>query len=145
MNNEKMVLSQLTSRIYRCTQAYANEVLEKYQLGSGTYPFLLTLYCKEGINQNQLSKELGVDKAMSARAIKHLIEIGYLKKEENLVDLRAFKLYLTDQAKAIVPAVKEEMQKWNEMITQNLTPQEQELVIDLLTTVLKDAKICKNK
>jgi DNA-binding MarR family transcriptional regulator len=140
MNDERTPLTKLINGLYRCTQAYCNEALEKYRLGSGTYPFLLTLFVEEGINQNQISKELSVDKAMSARAIKKLIELGYVRKEENTYDLRAYKLYLTDAAKAIIPSVKEELHTWNEMITRDLSKQEEEKITHLLSKILKNAK-----
>ena len=145
MDDGRAPLTKLTNSLYRCTQAYCNEVLEKYSLGSGTYPFLLTLFIKEGINQNQISKELNVDKAMSARAIKKLIALGYLKKEEDQKDSRAYKLYLTETAKTILPSVKEELRIWNEMITKDLSEQELEKTIDLLSKVLKNAISYKNK
>ncbi len=145
MQVERISLVKLTSCIYRSTQAYTNEVLSKYNLGSGTYPYLLTLYRGEGINQNQISKELDVDKAMSARAIKKLIGLEYIRKETDQKDSRAYKLYLTEKAKMIIPDVKKELQKWNDIITQNLSEQEKDTTIDLLSIVLRDTKIYRNK
>ena len=145
MNDGKMPLSRMTGGIYRSTQAYTNEILAKYELGSGTYPFLLTLGVKEGINQNQISRELDINKAMSARAIKRLIGLGYITKEEDREDSRAFKLYLTEKAKVILPVLREELRKWNDIITRNLSEREKETVIDLLSIVLKDTKSYRKK
>lgn len=144
MKDGKPALTKLANNLYRCTQAYANEVLAKYKLSSGTYPYLLTLYGNEGINQNQISKELNIDKAMSARAIKKLIELGYLQKKEDHEDSRAYKLYLTESGKKIIPAVKGELHRWNEMITEGLTPQEEEQMKDLLNKVLENAERGRN-
>lgn len=58
--------------IDRASQGYLDEALKKYELSSGTYPFILVLYDNEGINQNALSEYVKVDKALSARAIKSL-------------------------------------------------------------------------
>ncbi len=145
MINDKPTIAKLASHIYRHTQAYANEVLEKYQLSSGTYPFLLVLHTQEGINQNQISRYLSIDKSMSARAIQKLIQLGYLRKEGDSGDSRAFKLYLTDRGREIVPFVKKKLQCWNQVITQNLNEQELEKVIDILNKVLQNAKKYKDK
>ncbi len=145
MSDERTPLTKLVNRIYRYTQAYTNEVLEKYRLGSGTYPFLLSLWVQEGVNQNQISKELNIDKAMSARAIKRLIELGYIKKVDDRKDSRAFNLYLTEKARAVVPAVKDELRVWNEMITEGLDEDGKEQVIDLLGRILENAKAYKNR
>jgi DNA-binding MarR family transcriptional regulator len=120
-------------------------VLDKFQLSSGTYPFLLILKSNEGISQNQISKELNVDKALSARAIKRLISLGYIKKEENEDDIRSYKLYLTDKARSVIPDIIEELNKWIDIITEGLTEQEKSTVIDLLGKIMKNANENKNK
>jgi DNA-binding MarR family transcriptional regulator len=122
-----------------------DKVLDKFQLSSGTYPFLLMLKSNEGISQNQISKELNVDKALSARAIKRLISLGYIKKEENEEDIRSYKLYLTDKARSVIADIIEELNKWIDIITEGLTEQEKSTVIDLLGKIMKNANENKNK
>lgn len=140
MQNARIPITKLTGGIYRNTLEYTSEVFKKYSLGSGTYPYLMILYNKEGISQNQISKELAVDKALSARVIKKLIDLDYVRKETNSKDSRAYCLYLTDKAKSIIPAMKEELAKWNEIMTQNLTEEEKDNITDLLSRVLGNIK-----
>ena len=141
MQKARIPITKLTGGIYRNTLEYTNEIFKKYSLGSGTYPYLMILYNKEGISQNQISKELAVDKALSARVIKKLIDLGYVRKEINSKDSRAYCLYLTDKAKLIIPSMKEELAKWNEIMTQNLTEEEKDDITDLLSKVLGNIKI----
>jgi DNA-binding MarR family transcriptional regulator len=141
MQNARIPITKLTGGIYRNTVEYTNEVFKKYSLGSGTYPYLMILYNnKEGISQNQISRELAVDKALSARVIKKLIDLDYIRKETNTKDSRAYCLYLTDKAKTIIPAMKEELGIWNEIMTQNLTEEEKDNITDLLSKVLGNIK-----
>ena len=144
MDVERIPLAKLTSSIYRSTQAYTNEVFGKYNLGSGTYSYLLILSHKEGINQNQISKELDVDKAMSARTIKKLIDLEYITKKADHEDSRAYKLFLTEKAKVIIPDIRKELKKWNDIITQNLSDQQKDNMIEQLSIVLRDAKNYRN-
>jgi DNA-binding MarR family transcriptional regulator len=134
---------KLTNLIYRCTQSHTNEVMKEFHLGSGTYPFLLILYGNEGINQNQISRELNVDKAMSARTVKQLITLGYIKKEEDPQDSRAFNLFLTDKAKAVIPKLREKLLQWNEAITVGMSEDEKRGLMELLSKVLENAKAAK--
>lgn len=136
-------ITRLTNMIYRCTQSHTNEVLKEFQLGSGTYPFLLMLNGNEGINQNQISRELNVDKAMSARTVKQLTALGYIKKEVDREDSRAYNLFLTDKAKAVIPKLKEELRVWNESITASMSEEEKRSLTELLGKVLENAKACK--
>lgn len=145
MKNETVTLTRLTGSIYRSTQVHTNEVLKRFQLGSGTYPYLLALYHNDGINQNQISKELDVDKAMSARMIKNLINLGYVTKVSDQEDSRAYKLYLTEQARSIIPDIMSELNQWNEIITKGLNPQEKQELVRILQIVLQDMKNYRNQ
>jgi DNA-binding MarR family transcriptional regulator len=140
MKEDRPSLTKVTNCLYRYTQSYTDEALAKFQLSSGTYPFLLNLYHNEGISQNQISKALNVDKAMSARSIKRLIDIGYIRKEENRNDSRAYKLFLTDEAKNIIPDIINEIDKWIDIITEDISDMEKEQIIKLLGKILDNAK-----
>lgn len=143
MEHNKVNLIKLINQLYRYTQCHIDEVLTKFNLSSGTYPFLLVLNNKEGVSQNFISKELSVDKSMSARAIKRLLELGYVKKEENETDCRACKLFLTDKAKKIIPDIITEINNWIDEITGELNNEEKERVISFLDNILSRAKQCK--
>ncbi|MBC2581200.1 hypothetical protein [Clostridium sp. DJ247] len=58
MKHDKTQLIKLVNQLYRCTQSHIDEALTKFNLSSGTYPFLLVLNRNEGISQNFISKEL---------------------------------------------------------------------------------------
>ncbi len=145
MKEDRPSLLKLTNYLYRYTQSHMDQVLEEFQLSSGSYPFLLMLNKNEGISQNQISKELNVDKAMSARTIKRLIELDYIKKEENPNDARAVRLYLTDRAKAVLPKLVLELRGWVDIITEGLTIQEKEAVVGILEKIMDNARAQRDK
>ena len=140
MNDVPIKLSKLTGCIYRCTQVYANEILKQFGLTSGSYPYLLTLFNNDGINQNQISRELDINKAMSAREIKKLIRLNYVKKEIDPDDARAYKLYLTEEGRSLIPEILQAMNHWNNTITQGLNDREKKELVRMLDIVLKEAK-----
>lgn len=145
MSEENRALIKFVNTISRITQSYTDEAMVKLNLTSGTYPFLLVLYRKEGINQNEISRELNVDKAMSARSIKKLIDLEYIEKKEDEKDSRAYKLYLTEKGRAIVPEIKKEIQQWIKIITKDFSNNEEALLEELLSKVLSNAKKHKEK
>jgi DNA-binding MarR family transcriptional regulator len=130
----------LINRLYRYTQSYIDEALKKYELSSGTYPFLLMLNRNEGISQNQISKVLNVDKSMSARAIKRLTELGYIRRDIDESDSRANKLFLTDRARDVIPKIRVEIDRWIEIITMDSSEEEKNLAVDFLDKALTNAK-----
>jgi DNA-binding MarR family transcriptional regulator len=119
---------------------YLDKVLKEYKLSSGSYPYLFILCKNEGISQNKISKELGYDKAMSARTITKLINLGYIDRKEDETDSRAYKLYLTDKAKSTIPKVRHEIHKLVDLITTDLNEAEKVITIDSLDKVLNNMK-----
>lgn len=142
---KRRLLNKYVSMIYRASQGHLDEALKKYELSSGTYPFVLALYDNEGISQNALSEYVKVDKALSARAIKKLIELEYVEKTVNSKDSRAYKLYLTEKAKSIVPEVMKALDGWLDIITNGLTEEEKETAECLLQNMYMNIKEFKAK
>lgn len=125
---------QLNTKIYRNTQIYLDKVLQQYELSSGAGPYLFILEKHEGISQNQISKDLGKDKAMSARMITKLIKLDYVYKKADEKDSRAYQLYLTDKAKAILPKIREEIRILGNIITEELSEDEK---LIMMTSLMK--------
>ncbi len=138
-----MYLLKLNNKIFRNTQIYLDKALKEYELSSGSYPYLLTLTKNEGISQNKISKELGYDKAMSARTITKLIKLGYIDRKEDEADSRAYRLYLTQKAKDVIPKVLEEIHKLVHLITKDLSEEEKVITIDSLNKILNNMKTLK--
>jgi DNA-binding MarR family transcriptional regulator len=136
----KQPISKLTSGINRCTLAYVDRALQRYRLGSGTYPVLLCLQSRGGINQNRLSEELSVDKAWTARAVKHLCDLGYVEKEADPLDSRACRLSLTEQGRDLVPRIRAVLGKWNELLGEGLDEEERDCADRCLGRIWENAK-----
>jgi DNA-binding MarR family transcriptional regulator len=140
MENKIMMLTKFTNNIYRLNQAYLDKHLEKFELTTGTYPYLIVLKRNSGISQNEISRELNVDKAMSARSVKKLIELGYIKKEENIEDIRAYKLYLTTKAEAVIPEILEIIQAWIGILADGISDYEAAAAMGFLEKVLENGR-----
>ncbi|PPK79313.1 DNA-binding MarR family transcriptional regulator [Lacrimispora xylanisolvens] len=139
MGNEPMNLMMLNSKIYRNTQSYLDKVLKQYDLSSGSFRYLFVMEKNEGLCQSRISELIGHDKAMSARTISRLTEVGYVVKIEDQLDSRAYKLYLTDKARLILPQIREEINKLIELITGDLTAEEKEITLFSLVKILNKA------
>ena len=140
LNIEMTYLIKYNSKIFRNTQMYLDKVLKKYELSSGCYHYLFILEENEGISQNKISKEIDNDKAMSARTITKLIGLGYIYKTEDEGDSRAYKLYLTEKAKVIIPKVHEEIQELVNLATVGLNESEKSITMDSLKKIMNNVK-----
>jgi len=135
----------LNSKIFRSTQGYLDRVLKKYELSSGSVPYIFTLEKNEGISQNKLSKEIGNDKAMSARTITKLIEIDFVYKKQDERDSRAYNLYLTEKAKELIPKIREDIKTIVDMVTEDLTEEEKNITTKSLKKILGRAQRLKDQ
>ena len=143
LKDEIFYLIMYNNKIFRSTQIYLDKVLKKYELSSGSYPYLFTLEKDEGISQNKVSKVLGCDKAMSARTITKLIALGYIYKNEDKADSRAYKLYLTEKAKLIIPKIHEDISSLVDLITKDINIEEKLITMNSLKKILASANSLK--
>lgn len=131
------------NKIFRNTQIYLDKVLKKYDLSSGAYSYLFILEKNEGISQIQISKEIGNDKAMSARTINKLIEGNFVYREQDKKDSRAYKLYLTPKAKEVIPKIREEIQIVVDLITEDLSEEEMSVTMESLKKIFERTQMLK--
>lgn len=118
-------LSRWFSVLHRLSVSYIYHGLKELKIGSGQILFLLELYYDDGVSQEELSSYLNIDGANTARAIKKLEQEGYIVREKDPQDRRAYKIYLTDQAIKIKPKIFELISNWEATLTQDLTRREQ--------------------
>lgn len=135
----------LNSKIFRNTQIHLDKILKKYDLSSGSIPYIFTLEKNEGTSQNKLSKEIGNDKAMSARTIAKLIELEFVYKKQDERDSRAYNLYLTSKAKELIPKIRGEIQTVVNLITEDLTEEEKSITTKSLKKILDRTQRLKDE
>lgn len=126
---------KLNSKIFRNVQTLIDGALDKYGLSSGSFRYLFILEENEGISQNMISKEVGNDKAMSARIIAKLIGMNYIYKVQDDNDHRAYNLYLTPEAKELIPELHAELKKIENQITVDLSEEDKNSTIDGLKKI----------
>ncbi|MDF3001848.1 MAG: MarR family transcriptional regulator [Bacillota bacterium] len=145
MKPEIMMFLKYNNKIFRYTQRYLDRALKKYELSSGAFSYLFFLEHQEGISQNQISREIGNDKAMSARTITKLIESGHIYKIEDAKDSRAYQLYLTQKSKDILPKIHQEIDLLVKTITKDLSDDERQVTMDSLKKIFEQTKLLRGE
>jgi len=133
------------SILYRYAQSFIGKCLKSYDIGSGQYVFLLELYKDDGRKQEDLAKELNIDKGTTARAIANLEEHGYLTKEVDKKDKRANRVYLTQKAYEVKPQIHLALLEWTNIITLGLSESEVETALKLLKKMAANAVVSSNQ
>lgn len=135
----KNLTGKWISLIYRYGQNFIGQELKKLDIGSGQYIFITALYHKDGVNQEEISEYLKIDKGTTARAIKKLEEQGYIIRKEDDNDKRAYKVYLTDKALYVKPEICKAMKKWTNILSEGFDEEEKELTLSFLERMADNA------
>ena len=124
----------------RCAMLYRNIAFKDIDLLPSHHMYIYYL-CNhsDGVSQDALAKKVYVNKSSVARSIKTLIDAGYVYREVNPNDKRAYKVFPTKKAYDTLPYIKEVMGKFNEIITSNLSSEEVDKLNELLTKVANNA------
>ncbi|WP_042352629.1 MarR family winged helix-turn-helix transcriptional regulator [Bacillus massiliigorillae] len=128
------------SLLNRYSSNYMSEQLKEYNIGAGQYQFLAALYQNEGLSQDDLACLLKMDKGTTARAICKLEESGYIERKTFSVNKRVKKIYLTEKAHTFEPILKSILMSWTQILTKNLTCEEQRMALQLLSKMAKNSE-----
>lgn len=105
----------------------------------GQFIFLTRVCENKGINFRELSRILAVDKSTTTKAVKKLIEAGYLNKEQDEKDKREYKLYPTEKGLEVYELIIDEENRNIEICMKGLSEKEREIVGNLLEKMSENA------
>lgn len=131
-------LGQHISLLYRYSQIFFNIDLKQYNLGSGQYIFLYYLLKNDGINQEQLSNLLKIDKATTARAVAKLMNEGYVTRKVSIKDHRAYILHSTDKGRQLGKNMEKILDKWNTIMLKDFSEEEKKQLFHLFDRLIEN-------
>lgn len=141
-------IGKLNAAVYRNLQSILNYKLRDIPIRGGQHDFLYVISKREGITQKELSQELYVDKSTTAKAVKSLVSLGYIRKETSPDDKRFEKLYLTEKGQEIKEHIQNTFLELVEIATKSLSAKEAEEAVRLLKLILDgliEEKLCQLK
>lgn len=109
----------------RSIQSLMEVRFRQYRLQRGQFVFLTRIYENPGIRQINLTRLCRVDKGTTAKAVRKLLEAGYIQRRLDEEDKRAWNLFPTPAGKAMYEAMLAEENRQLSVCLQGLSPQEQ--------------------
>jgi DNA-binding MarR family transcriptional regulator len=131
-------IGKLTAAIHRNLQIILNHKLKDISIRSGQHDFFYVISLYEGITQKELSEWLYISKSTTAKAVKNLMDHGYVRKEKDTEDNRYDRLYLTEKGKQISAQMQETFKEVVDITTRNLSPLEIKQTKELLKRILNN-------
>ena len=103
-------------------------------------PYLTALYRHPGISQEELARQLNVNKSSVTRQLTTLEENGYIRREAAPADKRILLVFLTDKAQALIDRIFSCYGNWNSYLTQDFTEDEKKLLSQLMARIAERAE-----
>lgn len=133
-------ISQILREIQRCNRVYRENQLEPLGLTTRHGWFLREVGQNPGISQEQLSQKLCLNKSNVARQSAVMEEEGYILRKPCGKDKRVLRLYLTEKAQALLPEIQRITDRWEQLLTRELTESEAQILNILLPRLLTNAQ-----
>lgn len=135
--------------ISRCVNYIRYIQFKKYDINRGQHAFLTRIYENPGINQEELSYMLKVDKTTTAKALKKLEDKGFIERKNYEEDNRQWILYPSEKLRSIYGDLESLILSTSKNAVKSLTDEESETILLLLNkiteSVNEDWKKIKNE
>lgn len=144
-NKDEMLLSpynpsRAIAALYRSNITIQRTLLQERGIDMSDADYLLALSLHEGITQQDLSKELFVSQAAIVRTTKKLCEKGFVKREQDELDKRAHRLFLTEKGAALMPIIEEVFGQLIDLYCKTFSEEEQKAFKHLTLKALKQVR-----
>ena len=125
---------------YRCAMRFRETELEDTGLAGCQTPYLTALFRQPGISQEEISRQLNVNKSSVTRQLAILEEKGYIRRQPSESDRRLLLVYPTDKALAVKERLYRCYHDWSSYLTKDFTDEEQALLSDLMARIAQRAE-----
>ena len=132
MEEKILDLLQKINTIYRSAQKYATRELSKNDI-SAIEAAILTKICNSSAPQDEISKEIGVDKAYISRVLAKMEEKNLILKKNSQKDKRIREIEITKLGKEKLNIRQQILVKWCEETFGDISLKE----LNLLTEVIE--------
>ncbi len=131
---------KMLNNISRSQAIYRHEKISADDLHSSHYAFVLAICRNEGRSQEELAKELCLNKSTVARALNSLEEKGYITRTSLPQDKRQFSVYPTKKMIDVLPEVKKASEEWMLLLSDGIAPEELEVFNSVLERMQERAR-----
>lgn len=127
------------SRIERCAKQYRYDRFIEDNISGYQYSYILNICREPGISQDKLSKLLYINKSNVTRQVALLEQNGYIIRKTSEFDKRVIELYPTKLAEEILPKIMNVLHQWNDLLTEDFTEEEKDIMQKLLERMMNKA------
>lgn len=133
------IMKSLNS-ISRCQSTYRSAKFVADGICANHHAFILIISRNPGYSQEDITREICLNKSTVARTLNHLESCGYITRTPNPEDKRQFLVYPTEKMLEMLPSISAVSREWNDLITEGISEAELEVFHSVLNRMEKSAK-----
>ena len=128
------------NNISRCQVMYRKNNLSTNDLCPNHYAFVLSICRFPGHPQDELAKNLCLDKSTVARTLSQLEKNEYIIRIPNEKDKRQTLVYPSEKMLSVYPLIRTINADWNNHVTKDISPEKLSIFYDVLSEIEENAK-----
>ena len=133
------IMKSLNS-ISRCQSTYRSVKLSADGICACHHSFILIISRHPGYSQEDITREICLNKSTVARTLNHLESVGYITRIPDSDDKRRILVYPTEKMLLILPKVRAVSKDWNDRITEGISDEEMQVFHSVLSRMEQRAK-----
>ena len=123
---------KMLNNISRSQAIYRHSRISTEDLPTTHYAFVLAICRDPGRSQEELAKELCLNKSTVARNLNALEEKGYITRTSLPSDKRQFSVYPTEKMLNVFPEIKSASGEWMSLLAEGISEEELEIFNSVL-------------
>lgn len=124
---------------YRYTLMHMDRVLKPYGLTGSQCMYVIRVCENPGITQDQFLQLFMVHPSNVTRTITALKKLGFLQRQSNSRDRRTFRLFPTQRAEEVYPALCRLRAEWQDFLLEGVEPDQRESLLETLEKIAQRA------
>lgn len=120
---------KMLNNISRSQAIYRHSKISAEDLQTGHYAFVLTICREPGRSQEELARELCINKSTVTRNLNYLEEREYITRIPLPNDKRQFSVYPTEKMLAVLPEIRQVSAEWMALLSEGI-PQDELAIFD---------------
>ena len=112
------------NKIARCTTRYRGEQLKEYGLKGCHFVYLIHVCANPGLSQDEISKNIYINKSNVARQLAFLEEQGFVYRLPREEDKRVTEVFPTKKTLDMYPRLREILREWADFVFSDFTQDE---------------------
>ncbi len=124
---------KMLNNISRSQAIYRHSKISADDLQSGHYAYVLAICREPGRSQEDIAKELCVNKSTVTRNLNYLEDKGYISRTPLPNDKRQFSVFPTKKMLEVLPEIKTASIEWMALLSEGISNEE----LDIFDSVLR--------